>query len=181
MKIALLLLWCGGVGAADSMLHSVWSPTTDNCSLASAPATAKFKVSVDRTVNLQALSQMNLADAGHGFAFPNGNVQVKVSYGANISKAIRSSDSGKTWSVVPQQAPPFAQRSSRYVSLSLSLSALYVCLSQLSEDLKRVRAELSFHQLGRRALLLWIRRPRSRQAALDQTPLDEWECRYVLR
>ena len=112
MKIALLLLWCGGVGAADSMLHSVWSPTTDNCSLASAPATAKFKVSVDRTVNLQALSQMNLADAGHGFAFPNGNVQVKVSYGANISKALRSSDGGSTWSVVPQQAPPFATRTS---------------------------------------------------------------------
>jgi hypothetical protein len=162
------------------MLHSAWSPTTDNCSLASAPATAKFKVTVDRTVNLLELTKMNLADAGHGFAFPNGNVQVKVSYGANISKAIRSSDSGKTWSVVPQQAPPFAQRSSRYVSLSLSLSALYVC-PQLSEDLKRVRAELSFHQLGRRALLLWIRRPRSRQAALDQTSLDERECRYVLR
>ena len=118
----LLLLLLQRAAAPDSMLHSAWSPTTDNCSLASAPATAKFKVTVDRTVNLLELTKMNLADAGHGFAFPNGNVQVKVSYGANISKAIRSSDSGKTWSVVPQQAPPFAQRSSRYVYLSLSLS-----------------------------------------------------------
>ena len=64
--------------SADSMLHSVWSPTTDICSLASAPVTEAYKVSVDRTVNLLELTDAKLADSGHAFVFPNGDVQVKT-------------------------------------------------------------------------------------------------------
>jgi hypothetical protein len=53
-----------------------------------------------------------MADSGHAFVFSNGDVQVKVSYGANISKAIRSSDGGRTWRSVPQQLAPFEHRTS---------------------------------------------------------------------
>jgi hypothetical protein len=96
------------------MLHSVWAPTTDTCSLASAPATDKYKVTVDRTINLVELTNAVgvPSDAGHAFVFPNGDMQVKVSYGSNISKAIRSSDGGLTWKGVTQQLAPFETRSS---------------------------------------------------------------------
>ena len=63
--LLLPLLWCGedrAVAAApDSMLHEVWSPTSDSCSLSAAPATAAFKVSVDRTVDLRELTEMGVS------------------------------------------------------------------------------------------------------------------------
>ena len=115
MKLFSIAVWllCGsGSEAADSMLHEVWSPTPDTCSLSTPPSTAAFRVSVGRTVDLHELTSMQLADAGHAFVFPNGDLQVKVSYGANRSKAIRSNDGGRTWRVVPQAAPPFENRTS---------------------------------------------------------------------
>jgi hypothetical protein len=107
---------------AESMLHQAWSPTVDVCSLDTAPVTKDFTVSVERTAQLLP-PNMSLQDSGHAFVFANGDVQVKVSYGANISHAIRSSDGGASWRAVPQQPPPFQRRtSSEFGQNSLSTS-----------------------------------------------------------
>ena len=87
----------------------------DRCSLAPPPPdNISLTITVDSTVTLFPPA-LSLASAGAPYVFANGDIQALVRYGANESRAIRSSDAGQTWAAVPQQPPPFAQRAASEV------------------------------------------------------------------
>ena len=94
-----------GTGTFATMYAGWREHGADECSLAAPPP----GVTVQRTVELLPAS-LSLQDAGHAYVFANGDVQVLVRSGANVSNAVRSSDRGNSWAAVPKQPAPFSER-----------------------------------------------------------------------
>ena len=94
-----------------STIRRGWQPIRDYCSY-NPPDLSKYGLEISVLKRTTLFNSSNsFADAGHAYTFADGEINVLVRYGANQSRAVRSTDSGATFHPLPQQRAPYENRS----------------------------------------------------------------------